>query len=192
MTFPLPEKLETLLLASRWQIVVLAVLKCSVWSISGTAFGQVIELPPIKKVPPAKQERKNGDAPRTKVAASNSSKQATDSDRVADAEKRANFTKCIDGRYPALCKHELLTQEQLAKVDIAEKRANLRTCLDGRYPALCKHSLLSSVEAEKVLVAEKRENLKVCLDGRYPALCKHDLLDASSASTVAGAERRRK
>lgn len=61
---------------------------------------------------------------------------------VRSAEARANLTKCLDGRYPALCNHSLLSSKEQAQVLAAEKRENLRVCMDGRYPALCNRSLL--------------------------------------------------
>ena len=72
------------------------------------------------------------------------------------AERRANLGRCIDGRYPATCKHELLTVDQRAEVDAAERRANFERCIDGRYPASCKHGLLSSEEYGAVREAERR------------------------------------
>jgi len=60
------------------------------------------------------------------------------------AEHRENLKTCLSGRYPALCKRELLSTNERAEVDAAERGENLKTCLSGRYPALCKRELLSA------------------------------------------------
>lgn len=101
-----------------------------------------------------------------------------------------NYNKCIDGRYPALCNHSLLTPSEAARVDAAERRANFNKCIDGRYPALCDHSLLTQSEAAQVREAERRANLNKCIDGRYPALCDHSLLTQSEAARVGASERK--
>ena len=103
---------------------------------------------------------------------------------VRAAEIRENLRTCLSGRYPSLCKHELLDRDSAKLVHDAEKGDNLRTCLTGRYPALCKHELLDRDSVEPVLSAEKRENLKICLDGRYPSLCNHELLRTSDSMTI--------
>ena len=115
---------------------------------------------------------------------------AMDSSRVMNAERSANFKTCIDGRYPALCKHNLLTDSEMSQVSAAEKRANYKTCIDGRYPALCKHNLLTDSEMSQVSAAEKRANYKTCIDGRYPALCKHSWLAPEQSDQVLAAEKR--
>jgi hypothetical protein len=109
---------------------------------------------------------------------------------VLSAEKKANLKSCSDGRYPALCRHELLTETESADVLRAEKIANLKSCLDGRYPALCRHEILSAEEASNVLAAEKRANLKSCSDGGYPALCRHELLTETESADVLRAEKK--
>ena len=101
-----------------------------------------------------------------------------------------NYNKCIDGRYPALCDHTLLTPSEAARVDAAERRANFEKCIDGRYPALCNHSLLTQSEAAQVSAAERKANFNKCIDGRYPALCNHSLLTQSEAARVDAAERK--
>ncbi|MBK9130415.1 MAG: peptidoglycan-binding protein [Gammaproteobacteria bacterium] len=101
-----------------------------------------------------------------------------------------NYNKCIDGRYPALCDHTLLTPSEAARVDAAERRANFEKCIDGRYPALCNHSLLTQSEAVRVDAAERKANFDKCIDGRYPALCDHSRLSSQEASLVRDAERR--
>lgn len=101
-----------------------------------------------------------------------------------------NYNKCIDGRYPALCNHSLLTPSEAARVDAAERRANFNKCIDGRYPALCDHSLLTQAEAARVREAERKANLNKCIDGRYPALCDHSLLTQSEAAKVGASERK--
>lgn len=102
---------------------------------------------------------------------------------------QSNLSTCLDGRYPALCKKDLLTPEQRTQAEAAERRANLKQCLDGRYPALCKHNLLSESEKKIVLEAERRANLAVCIQGRYPALCRHQLLSADERAQVDVAEK---
>ena len=69
---------------------------------------------------------------------------------------KENYKKCIDGRYPSLCDHSLLTQTEAARVDAAERKANFEKCIDGRYPSLCDHSLLTQAEAVRVAEAERR------------------------------------
>lgn len=106
----------------------------------------------------------------------------------SDFERAQNLTKCLSGRYPALCKKHWLSQDEAQKVESAERRENLKTCLKGRYPALCNRSKLSTEEAQQVLAAERRENLKSCLTGRYKALCKKNLLSESELKQVLAAE----
>ena len=109
---------------------------------------------------------------------------------VRAAEIRENLRTCLSGRYPSLCKHELLDRDSAKLVLHAEKTDNLRTCLTGRYPSLCKHELLDRDSVKLVLDAEKTDNLRTCLTGRYPSLCKHELLDRDSGESVLGAEKR--
>lgn len=106
-----------------------------------------------------------------------------------DLQKAQNLATCLAGRYPSLCRHTWLSQEEREKVDVAERRENLKTCLTGRYPVLCKKAKLSPDELQQVLAAEKRENLKTCLTGRYRALCKKNLLTESELNEVIAAER---
>lgn len=148
----------------------------------GDAIGAVTELPPTVKLAPAQKDKgSKSEVKKKSEKAAPQMRRSTEASKVADAESRANFKTCIDGRYPALCKHHLLTSSERPRVEAAEKQANFSTCIDGRYPALCKHSWLTSEQRPKVLASEKRENLRVCMDGRYPALCNHALLDKSGA-----------
>nr|WP_239482281.1 peptidoglycan-binding protein [Pseudomonas insulae] len=101
-----------------------------------------------------------------------------------------NYKKCIDGRYPSLCDHTLLTQSEAARVDAAERKANFGKCIDGRYPSLCDHTLLTQSEAARVDAAERKANFGKCIDGRYPSLCDHTLLTQSEAARVDAAERK--
>ncbi len=71
---------------------------------------------------------------------------------------RQNLTRCLEGRYPKLCNHNLLSASDLQKVRVAEYNANLRICLDGRYPSLCHHSILT--EADRVRVAKAKSATK--------------------------------
>jgi TolB-like protein len=98
--------------------------------------------------------------------------------KAASAEARVNLEKCLKGKYPALCKHQLLTPEQSTEVKLAEHRENVRSCLKGKYRSLCRYADLNSEEAAAVHRAEKRENEKICLSGRYPSLCDRKLLAA--------------
>lgn len=157
----------------RRRILPSAVLAFAVTVSPGFALGAVEELPP--KMEPIR--RQDGPKPATgKKQKASSHPGANQSAQVVDAEHRANFKTCVDGRYPALCKHSKLTPSERIQVVEAEKRANFKTCIDGRYPALCNHSKLTSSEKSQVLDAEKAANLKICMDGRYPALCNHSLL----------------
>ncbi len=99
-----------------------------------------------------------------------------------------NLSTCLAGRYPALCRHDLLTPEQQTRVHAAELRENASVCLTGRYPALCNHSVLLPAEAASVREAERSQNLGVCVTGRYPALCDHQLLSADERTRVTAAE----
>lgn len=103
--------------------------------------------------------------------------------------KRRNLETCLSGQYPILCKHSLLTPDELERVREAERAANLRTCLTGKYPILCRHALLRGSEVEQVREAERRENLKTCRTGKYPILCKHALLTPAERTEVDVAER---
>lgn len=105
-------------------------------------------------------------------------------------DKSENLRTCLDGNYPSLCKHHLLTPNQLTQAKEAERRANLRTCLDGNYPSLCKYRLLSPNELKQAKEAEKRVNLKTCLDGNYPSLCKYSLLSQSELAKAKEAEKK--
>ena len=102
----------------------------------------------------------------------------------------ANLQKCLDGRYPALCNHLILTPSEAVQVEGAERRANLETCLNGRYASLCNHSLLTSDETDGVKKAELKANLEQCLDGRYPSLCNHSLLTPDQTARVIEMESR--
>lgn len=102
----------------------------------------------------------------------------------------ANFRKCIDGRYPSLCNHTLLTSTEAVQVEAAERKANFEKCIDGRYPSLCNHSLLTADQTVRVEAAERKANFDKCIDGRYPSLCNHPLLTADQANQVSAAERR--
>jgi len=106
-----------------------------------------------------------------------------------DLQRAQNLATCLAGRYPNLCKRQLLSADELGKVEISEHRENLKTCLVGRYPNLCKRTKLSSDELQQVIAAEKRENLKTCLVGRYRNLCKKPLLTQEELKQVLAAER---
>lgn len=71
-------------------------------------------------------------------------------------EKQENLRRCLDGNYPSLCNHSLLSAEELARAKEAERQVNLKRCLDGNYPSLCNHSLLSASELIKARDAEAR------------------------------------
>jgi hypothetical protein len=157
----------------RRRILPSAVLAFAVAISSGIALGAVEELPPKMAPIPRQDAPKPATGKKQKAPSHPGTNQSA---QVADAEHRANFKTCVDGRYPALCKHSKLTSAERIQVVEAEKRANFHTCIDGRYPALCNHSKLTASEKSQVLDAEKAANLKICMDGRYPALCNHALL----------------
>lgn len=104
-------------------------------------------------------------------------------------DKSENLKTCLDGNYPSLCKHDLLTANELTQVKEAERKANLRTCLTGNYPSLCKYNLLSPGESKQVKEAERQVNLRTCLSGNYPSLCKYDLLSSDELARTREAER---
>ena len=109
--------------------------------------------------------------------------------RSEPSSDRENYNSCISGEYPSLCKHSLLTSEEVVQVDAAEKRANFKTCISGEYPSLCKHSWLTKEQAGLVSGAEKRANYRTCITGEYPSLCMHSLLTDDEATRVNAAER---
>ncbi len=104
------------------------------------------------------------------------------------ATDQRNLETCLSGKYPALCDHGALTQEQLRKVRAAEYRENLAVCLTGKYPALCRHGDLIAEDRPRVAAAERRANWETCATGKYPALCNHSLLTADEARKVMSAE----
>ncbi len=120
-------------------------------------------------------------------SADRQTRQAVGTEPSRDIE---NFRKCIDGRYPSLCNHALLTSTETVQVEAAERKANFEKCIDGRYPSLCNHSLLTADQTVRVEAAERKANFDKCIDGRYPSLCNHTLLTAEQANHVNGAERR--
>ena len=132
----------------------------------------------------------NNSTPKQNTALGGNISQPRTSNQTESTRDQRNFNKCIDGRYPALCDHSLLTPSEAAKVDAAERRVNFNKCIDGRYPALCNHSLLTQSEASQVSAAERKANFSKCIDGRYPALCNHSLLTQSEAVRVDAAERK--
>ena len=72
-------------------------------------------------------------------------------------EGEENLKRCLDGNYPSLCKHNLLSAEELTRAKEAERQVNLKRCLDGNYPSLCKYNLLSASEQKKAREAETKE-----------------------------------
>lgn len=107
----------------------------------------------------------------------------------SDQQRAQNLATCLGGRYPVLCKHEWLSPDDRAKVELAERRENLKTCLTGRYPTLCRRGLLSTAEASQVAEAERRENLRTCMTGRFAALCNKSLLSPAERTQALAAER---
>jgi hypothetical protein len=89
---------------------------------------------------------------------------------------RVNLSMCLSGKYPPLCRKNLLSPDELRQAGEAERRENLRTCMTGRYSALCKKEWLTPEQAREVDSRERQENLRTCLTGRYPTLCKQHLL----------------
>ncbi len=107
---------------------------------------------------------------------------------LASLARADNLATCLDGRYPALCKRQLLSPDELRRAQEAERRANLQQCLDGRYPNLCRHGDLAPDEAQRVARAEHDAALQTCLDGRYPNLCRRSLLTPEESKRVEKAE----
>jgi len=106
----------------------------------------------------------------------------------AQQSREQNLQTCLSGKYPALCRHDLLSTEERIQVRSAELRENLKICLTGKYPALCNHADLTPSQAVAVKEVERSENLTVCLTGKYPALCNHALLSAEEKVRVRDAE----
>lgn len=103
-------------------------------------------------------------------------------------EDTENLKECLDGRYPLLCNHSILTPSEAIQVEKAERRANLKVCLDGDKPFLCNHSLLTPEQAVQVKPVEEAANFETCLDGRYPVLCNRSLLTPDQAARVRDVE----
>lgn len=102
---------------------------------------------------------------------------------MTEKDPVANLEQCLDGRYPALCNHALLTESQVEEVRVAERIANLKQCLTGQYP-FCNHSLLTPAQAVEVEQAERQATFEICLEGRYPMLCNQNLLTAEQRETL--------
>jgi len=71
---------------------------------------------------------------------------------------QANLKTCLEGSYPYLCRHNILTTEDAKLVKRAEYQANLKTCLEGSYPYLCRHNILTTEDAKLVKRAEYQAN----------------------------------
>ena len=106
----------------------------------------------------------------------------------AQQSTEQNLQTCLSGKYPALCRHDLLSPEERVRVRSAELRENLGVCLTGKYPALCNHSELTAEQAAAVSAAERAENFSVCSTGKYPALCNHAILSPDERLRVTSAE----
>jgi TPR repeat protein len=76
--------------------------------------------------------------------------------QVQEAERRANLATCMTGRYPNLCRKELLTSQETERVVAAERSANLEVCLSGLYPNLCRKNWLTGEQSQRVAEAERR------------------------------------
>ena len=72
----------------------------------------------------------------------------------SDAERADNLKTCLDGRYPSLCKRNLLTDAQRTQAANTEGAENVKTCLTGRYPSLCKQNLLTEQQERQMVVAQ--------------------------------------
>ena len=70
--------------------------------------------------------------PIANLKSKNTSNSTPEKELVNKAEQQENFKNCIDGRYPALCNHSLLSGNELEAVRKAEIRENNKTCSDGR------------------------------------------------------------
>ena len=62
------------------------------------------------------------------------------------AAYQENLDTCLDGRVPAFCNDDLLTEYDVARVRAAEYEANLVTCIDPRWQYLCRPDLLPDSE----------------------------------------------
>lgn len=108
----------------------------------------------------------------------------------AQESRERNLQICLTGKYPTLCRYDLLSTSEQLQAREAERRENLQLCLTGKYPSLCNHSHLTPDQAAAVRAAERAENFNVCITGKYPALCRHDLLAPTERAEVRSAEER--
>ena len=53
-----------------------------------------------------------------------------------------NLATCLDGRFPAFCDHDRLSEYDALRVREAEYQANLITCIDPQWQHLCHPELL--------------------------------------------------
>ena len=67
---------------------------------------------------------------------------AADPYGAVQAAYRENLATCLDGRFPAFCDHEQLTDHDSARAREAEYQANLVTCIDPEWQHLCRPDLL--------------------------------------------------
>ena len=78
-----------------------------------------------------------------------------------------NLETCLSGKFPTLCKRNLLTADQLVQVKNAEQAENLKICMKGNFPTLCKRNLLTEDQLMQVKNAEHyiNENSKGFVSG---------------------------
>ena len=109
--------------------------------------------------PQTKKQSQSSQVPLSVVTSKLELDQGNRLQEAKSKEELVNLKTCLDGNYPASCKHNLLTPEEAVQVNAAERSVNLKTCLDGNYPASCKHNLLTPEEAVQVSAAERRAKM---------------------------------
>ena len=78
----------------------------------------------VKSTKIKQKERESDDQPRRH--SENQSTATPNHKGTANRSDRANYTSCIDGRYPSLCNHSWLVGDEIAEVKAAEYRARDR------------------------------------------------------------------
>jgi hypothetical protein len=63
-----------------------------------------------------------------------------------------NLATCLDGRFPAFCDHDRLSEHDASQVLNAEYEANLITCIDPQWQHLCRPELLPADEPDEPIV----------------------------------------
>ena len=63
-----------------------------------------------------------------------------------------NLATCLDGRFPAFCDHDRLSEYEAFPVWEAEYEVNLTTCIDPQWQHLCRPELLPADVPDKSIV----------------------------------------